>query len=709
MANITALRALKDRLPRTWDAFFGRHGSFTAAQVAAIPALLDGANIILSAPTASGKTEAVLAPLIEKHCQPIRAKIDRQSLTILFLTPTRALANDLYKRLETPCERLRVSLAIKTRDFNTFRPNYPAQLLITTPESTDSLLTGHARLFIDVRAVVIDELHLFDGTPRGDQLRVVLRRIQHIRTYAAAHGDAPDSLMQYAALSASLAQPEASAARYFAAPRAVIVSGQRPIVTDLIALTADHDGDDAHTVRAYLQTFRARGWKKALCFCNSRAEVESYAASVRGRSLFHDDVYTHYSNIEAQRRREIEDAFSNADAAICFASSTLELGIDIGSIDVVLLIGPPGSLASYLQRIGRGSRRSQTTHAACFWRNPFERIVFETLESQSRHLIGSADSPNSAAAFRPAVAIQQIFSLIKQSKTGAVRLPELIRLFDGLLSAESISLIVGQLEQMDYLKVGRPGEWRSGQCLNDLIAQQANLHSPLSLYSNIAINERRIEIRDLHTQRPIASVQPHWFDRDVLTLEGKPLSIEWADGEAVWVKAYKSNEPAPRTVDHSARQVLSFELAQAIAAHGGLAVGDAPYVSNAVNNTSGGYWFHWLGDLYSTVLFDLLRPHMAIDKTDLSGICFYAVSAMSDLPKFSADQIQEYLNKHYHRFESMLALGAFYHLLPSHLQAETVLEQFDVARFQCALAAMRLYSVSDSAPSMLYELCAMLT
>jgi len=92
VTDLPARLALKARLPRTWPAFFERHGTFSRAQLLAIPALLDGENVMLCAPTASGKTEAALAPLIERHCAPAGR---RPSLHILSLTPTRALVNAL--------------------------------------------------------------------------------------------------------------------------------------------------------------------------------------------------------------------------------------------------------------------------------------------------------------------------------------------------------------------------------------------------------------------------------------------------------------------------------------------------------------------------------------------------------------------------------------------------------------------------------------
>src|SRR5260370_24722680 len=110
MTDLSTRLSLKARLPRTWPAFFERHGNFTPAQLAAIPALLDGHNIILSAPTAGGKTEAAVAPLTERHCPPVRP---RRGPRILYLTPTPALANHLMARLAPPPQSPRPTPGLK--------------------------------------------------------------------------------------------------------------------------------------------------------------------------------------------------------------------------------------------------------------------------------------------------------------------------------------------------------------------------------------------------------------------------------------------------------------------------------------------------------------------------------------------------------------------------------------------------------------------
>jgi ATP-dependent Lhr-like helicase len=697
MTDLTTLLDLKARLARTWPAFFERHGTFTATQVAVIPALLDGQNVMVCVPTASGKTTAVLAPLIERHCPPNRAP---KTLRLLYLTPTRALVNDLAMRLAHPLDTLRVKLGVKTSD-SSFRPARPPDLLITTPESADSLLAAHARLFANVRAVVIDELHLFDGTPRGDQVRPILSRIERIRAYAFAQGDAPDATMQYAALSAMVADPAGAAARYFTAAQVIAVPGKRALETELVAMEAESSA----ALRAYLETFRARGWRKALAFCNSRAEVEAYAAVVRANSPFGDAVYVHYSNIEPQRRRAIEQQFALAEAAICFATTTLELGIDVGDIDVVLLIGPPGSAHSFVQRIGRGNRRGNVTRVTCVYRSTLERLLFaalldepagSTIEQRApeqrsiaapvQALDQTAQHPTTGASFRTAVAIQQIFSLLKQSPTAAMRLAELTALFAGMLAPDDLATIVGQLQRLDYLKVGRPGEWRAGDRLNKLYDEQFKDQNSLSIYSNIAHSPGAlIAIRDQHTQQTVAKVDALWLDREVLTLEGRPVNVEWCDGEALWVSSYRGRDPARQLIYRSTRQLLHYDLARRLPSQLGLQPGDAPLVAAP----EGWWWFHCLGDLFGRAALDLLRYRLPARETAQPGLCLHLIGEAQALPNWSESQVIRYLEDNYRRYETLLDGGPFQHLLPVKLRRRTVVEQFDAARFLVAVTALR--------------------
>ena len=360
--------SVKARLIHTWSPFFARHGNFSPVQLHAIPPILDGRHTLVMAATASGKTEAAIAPLVERHLfGPDRLPRKRPSeLLLLYISPSRALVRDLYARMALPLEQLGVSVEMKSGDTGplSILPN----VLITTPESTDSLLTRLPRQFAHLQAVILDEIHLLDEGPRGDHLRCLLQRIGVIRTYHSRQSEerAPAPL-QRVALSATVADPAGVARRYLSptdqvhpsakpegADVAIVdVPGRRELSAEIVPVAQ---------LEEIAQALLWRAWgvppaHKSLIFCNTRREVEETATYLRSNLGYETAVFVHYSNLEPALRRTIEEDFSNAASALCVSTSTLELGIDIGDIDDVVLIGPPPSVTSFLQRIGRGNRR----------------------------------------------------------------------------------------------------------------------------------------------------------------------------------------------------------------------------------------------------------------------------------------------------------------------------------------------------------------
>lgn len=590
-------------------------------------------------------------------------------LSILYLMPTRALVNDLYRRLAPPLNRLQISYAVKTRDLATFNAKRPADLLLTTPESLDSLLAADPRALNQVRAVVIDELHEFDGTVRGDHLRVLLNRLRQVRLYAHHQGDAEDSRIQFAALSATASEPVSMAGRYFDPAQVIELPGRRIFHADLLPL----DADDPAALLDYLHTFQSRGWRKALVFCNTRAEVEAYAAFIRrGTTLFGESVFVHYSNLDRHKRAEIESRFSQAEVALCFASSTLELGIDIGDIDAAILIGAPGSASAFTQRIGRAGRRRDRVDAACFYRNPLERLLLETF-------VQGGAFPPPLNAFHISVVVQQVFSLLKQSPLASVRLSSLSAVLDGLIDADTLEPVIGELQMRGYLQVGRAGEWRAGPKLNALVDLQSSERAPLSLYSNIQNNSGTpIEIRDRASQQIMAHVDRQWFERETLTLEGRAVTIEWYDGEAIWVSQGQALQNAERLRFRSARQVMSYPMAQALAQH----LGIEPNRTQLVATSEGSLWFHWLGDVYGHALLGLMRASVCAAKaTKRPGLCLLLPEALAQPPNWTQVQVLHHLKVHYRSVESMMALGAYHTLLPNELRRRVVRDHFGIDRF----------------------------
>ncbi len=385
---------MRDKLPRTYYAFLARHPRLTAIQEKGIAPIAAGRNVLLSAPTATGKTEAYAAPLVERYLDDLR----KPMLRVLIVSPTRALVNDLHRRLEVAVEKLQVKLERRTGDHPKSLENAPAGVLITTPESLDSMLARNPRWLGEVRAVVLDELHVLEGTPRGDQLRCLLVRLEKV---VAALGGPPTQ--QLVGATATLGHPDEVARRYLGpSAQVVAVPGQRKLTAQLALMTNTED------VRAALEK---AGGKKVLLFAGSRREAEQLGFELRGQPPFRSHVLVHHGSLSRQERERVEKAFLKAPTALCIATTTLELGIDIGDVDLVALAAPPAEVAGVLQRIGRGNRRTGETRVLALYEGPGRKERLEHLMECAR--MGRLLAPQTP--FSPAVLVQQAFSLSYQN------------------------------------------------------------------------------------------------------------------------------------------------------------------------------------------------------------------------------------------------------------------------------------------------------
>ncbi len=406
-------------LPRAWHAFYARFGRLREIQARAVEPLLAGRDTLLVAPTASGKTEAALAPLVE-------GILARRSpgLQVIVVSPTRALVNDLHRRLEPPLRQLGVALERKSGDTPSFDATRP--ILITTPESLDSLLCRRTRALRGVRAVVLDELHLLDGTVRGDQLRVLLERLERVA----------ETRPQRCALSATVPQPQPLAGRWLSRPEILVQGGEGRRIRGRLARALSLEEATARLRASWPEQGR-----KILVFANARAQVEALSALLSRAPELQGRVFAHHGSLSRDERLRVERGFLRAHAAICVATMTLELGIDIGDVDLVALLSPPPDVGSLLQRAGRGNRKSEETRVLALYADPFEA-------ARLRHLLrcgGDGRLFESSVAFRPTVLAQQALGLAFQNPRRWIsaevlrdRLPPDLRADFGTREVESV-------------------------------------------------------------------------------------------------------------------------------------------------------------------------------------------------------------------------------------------------------------------------------
>ncbi len=373
-------------LPRTFGAFLGRFAAPSPIQRRAIPAIAAGGDVLLCSPTASGKTEAYAAPAAERTLA-----VGGGGLRVLVVSPTRALANDLERRLAGPLELVGVGHGRYTGEHKQRPMGGLPDFTITTPEALDSLLARRSVLLAGIEILVLDEIHVIDNTARGDQLRCLLERLDGVTAKRA----------QRVAVSATVDRPEEFAARYLKEPEVIVEPGARGLKVRAF------DGIGIDDVARHLDELAGAGFRKVLVFCRGRNQVELYSAKLARRTRFAGQVFAHHGSLAKAQRERTERLFQSAPAAVCFATSTLELGIDIGTVDYVLLIGLPSDVASLLQRIGRGNRRAGASRAGYAAEDAGEAQLFQTLF----RLASRGELCAGPYGFRPAVLLQQALSL----------------------------------------------------------------------------------------------------------------------------------------------------------------------------------------------------------------------------------------------------------------------------------------------------------
>jgi len=413
------------------------------AQEQAIPAILAGdQDVVIAAATASGKTEAAFLPILT------RLLSEQEKVCVIYISPLKALINDQWWRLEGLCETLEIPVTpwhgdISSTQKRKFKKS-PVGCLLITPESLEALLmaNGHALqgLFSGLRYLVIDELHAFIGTERGKQLQSLMNRIDI----------ALKRFTPRVALSATLGDMDKAAE--FLRPNAmtpvkiiksndanqelkVLIKGfiDYPLrLADPASLEpkeADFEKSISQGTRAISEhLFKTLRGSNNLVFPNSRGNVEKYAALLRSlceNLSLPNEFWPHHGSLAKEVREETEAALKAKDrpaSAIC--TTTLEMGIDIGSVKSIAQIGCAPSVASLRQRLGRSGRRGEAAILRCYAleaeltpHSPLSDLLREDLVQSIAQVLLSLRSwyePPKIEGLHLSTLIQQLLSLIAQ-------------------------------------------------------------------------------------------------------------------------------------------------------------------------------------------------------------------------------------------------------------------------------------------------------
>src|SRR5437870_4878881 len=329
-------------------------------QVAAIAQIRSGSDVLIVSPTGSGKTEAALLPVLESleanHTSGIRA---------LYVTPLRAQNRDMVERLRHLVERTKLTVAVRHGDTppseRRKQAAAPPDVLITTPETLQAILPGKImqRHLKAVQFVIIDEIHQFAHDRRGIQLTIGLQRLRRI----AEHD------FQRIGLSATIGHPEAIASVFGRdKPLTVLHSDLEKLYEYRLEWPRPIDKDFETARDLYITPEAAAGIsaiddsldesRSVLVFVNARPLAELLGSRL---SMLRQDVAVHHGSLPREERTRVEAGFKAGEIRGLVCTSTLELGIDIGTVDQVVQYNSPRQVTSLIQRVGRSGHKLDRT------------------------------------------------------------------------------------------------------------------------------------------------------------------------------------------------------------------------------------------------------------------------------------------------------------------------------------------------------------
>lgn len=319
-----------------------RFKELTEIQKLAIPKILSGQHVLVLAPTGAGKTESVLLPILEKI-----SRSKEEGIAALYISPLRALGRDLKERFNWWCKRLGISHDIRTGDSSqserTKHRKNPPKILLTTPESLQALLVGRVtrRHLASLRFVVVDEVHDILDNKRGAQLSMALERLEEV---------APR--FQRIALSATVADEKDAA---------TLVFGNRPYTCCEVKKNREMDITIQFFKEQDERIKKIKGLaenNRTLIFVNTRSTAEELGASLKKNAV---SVDIHHGSLSKDVRIAAESRFKSGEVRTLLATSSLELGIDIGDVDLVVQYGSPRQVSRLIQRVGRSGHALHRT------------------------------------------------------------------------------------------------------------------------------------------------------------------------------------------------------------------------------------------------------------------------------------------------------------------------------------------------------------
>ncbi len=431
----------------------------TPVQEKAIPRILSGSNVLVAAPTGSGKTEAAVLPLASRILSGEWRR--RTGIVVLYVTPLRSLNRDIFARMESLLAEAGLSVFIRHGDSveserRAFLRGQGFDLVVVTPETLAYLLASSQKfreMLRDLRAVVVDELHELMGSKRGSELTIVFERLERVA----------GRRVQRIGLSATISDPLEAAhflggvgrhVEIVEAPVSkryiVTVESPEPSSEDTaIAAKLGVEPDTVARLRRILEYRDAYG--HVLVFTNTRDTAELLSKLLRSLA---EDVGVHHGSLSREERLRVERLFREGKLGVLVATSSLELGIDIGHVEYVVQYLSPRQAQKLVQRVGRsGHRIGEASRGSIIaLRNFYD--VLESLVLAARALRGDLEDVRPYE--KPLDALAHMVAGIVDER-GEVPIHELYDIVSSAWPYRSLGLdeLHELLETMEYARIVR--------------------------------------------------------------------------------------------------------------------------------------------------------------------------------------------------------------------------------------------------------------
>lgn len=428
-----------------------RWEQFRPIQSAAITRIISSNdNYVLASRTASGKTEAAFLPILSK------VNFKESGVQVLYVSPLIALINDQFKRIEDLCIYLDISVTKWHGEANKGKKNMvlskPEGVLLITPESLESMITNKpgniVKLFSNLKYIVIDEIHSFIGNPRGIQLKSLLSRISQLISHKFSVIELSATIGDYNEAKEFTGNPDNT--------HVLLDRTAKEIKPQFKYFYNDNTDLPLSLIKdLYLETCN----NKVLIFPNNRGKSEEIAVKllkISEKVNGHPNYYSHHSSINRDVREYVEYFVKNniRQNFVIACTSTLELGIDIGTVDKVVQLDATSSVASLIQRVGRSGRKDNELSNLVFYATG-QWSMLQALACWELYKEGIIDPPF-VAKLPYDILVHQILSTVKQkSSISQELLVELISLNYAFKYIEKKDLknIIEHLIKIDILEL----------------------------------------------------------------------------------------------------------------------------------------------------------------------------------------------------------------------------------------------------------------